>query len=45
MNEKVTMGGFFREIHEDFDLNAFKILMFALSNAKLPEKYRCMFAC
>lgn len=32
-----------REIHEDFDLNSFKILLFALSNAKLPEKYRCMF--
>ncbi|CAF4008779.1 unnamed protein product [Adineta steineri] len=28
---------------EDFDLNAFKIILFALSNAKLPEKYRCFF--
>ncbi|CAF4214214.1 unnamed protein product, partial [Adineta steineri] len=31
------------EINEDFDHNAFKILLFALSNAKLPEKYRCFF--
>jgi hypothetical protein len=34
---------FFREINEDFDLNSFKIVLFALSNAKLPEKYRCMY--
>ncbi|CAF1247305.1 unnamed protein product [Didymodactylos carnosus] len=26
-----------------FDVNAFKIVLFALSNAKLPEKYRCFF--
>ncbi|CAF0733383.1 unnamed protein product [Didymodactylos carnosus] len=26
-----------------FDVNAFKIILFALSNAKLPEKYRCFF--
>ncbi len=32
----------FRESEEDFDLNSFKIILFALSNAKLPEKYRCM---
>ncbi|CAF0844816.1 unnamed protein product [Rotaria sp. Silwood1] len=31
------------KIDEDFDLNAFKIILFALSNAKLPEKYRCFF--
>jgi len=32
----------FRQSDEDFDLNSFKIILFALSNAKLPEKYRCM---
>lgn len=33
------------EIQEDeeLDLNSFKILLFALSSAKLPEKYRCFF--
>ncbi|CAF4086666.1 unnamed protein product [Rotaria sp. Silwood2] len=31
------------KMDEDFDLNAFKIILFALSNAKLPEKYRCMY--
>ncbi|UJR30577.1 hypothetical protein I4U23_018104 [Adineta vaga] len=29
--------------NEDFDLNSFKIILFALSNARLPEKYRCFF--
>ncbi|CAF1134071.1 unnamed protein product [Adineta ricciae] len=29
--------------NEDLDLNSFKIILFALSNAKLPEKYRCFF--
>jgi hypothetical protein len=33
---------FFRKSNEDFDVNSFKIILFALSNAKLPEKYRCM---
>ena len=33
---------FFRELNEDFDLTSFKIVLFTLSNAKLPEKYRCM---
>jgi radical SAM superfamily enzyme len=32
----------FRKFDEDFDLNSFKIILFALSNAKLQEKYRCM---
>lgn len=32
----------FSEKDENFDLNAFKIILFALSNAKLPEKYRCI---
>ncbi|CAF5002108.1 unnamed protein product, partial [Rotaria socialis] len=31
------------QLNEDFDLNSFKIILFALSNAKLPEKYRCFF--
>jgi hypothetical protein len=30
-------------MNENFDLNSFKIILFALSNAKLPEKYRCMY--
>ena len=30
-------------MNEDFDHNSFKIILFALSNAKLPEKYRCMY--
>jgi hypothetical protein len=38
--EKIS---FFREINQDFDNNSFKIILFALSNAKLPEKYRCMY--
>ncbi|CAF4203104.1 unnamed protein product, partial [Rotaria sp. Silwood2] len=31
------------KLGEDFDLNSFKIILFALSNARLPEKYRCFF--
>ncbi|CAF3137145.1 unnamed protein product [Rotaria socialis] len=31
------------KLDEDFDLNSFKIIVFALSNARLPEKYRCFF--
>ncbi|CAF1575908.1 unnamed protein product [Rotaria magnacalcarata] len=31
------------QLNADFDLNSFKIILFALSNAKLPEKYRCFF--
>ncbi|UJR16004.1 hypothetical protein I4U23_002921 [Adineta vaga] len=31
------------EENQDFDHNSFKIILFALSNAKLPEKYRCFF--
>lgn len=30
-----------RKSNEDVDLNSFKIILFALSNAKLPEKHRC----
>ena len=36
------MGIFFcRKSDGDFDLNSFKVILFALSNAKLPEKHRC----
>ena len=35
------MNDLFRNADEDFDLNSFKIILFALSSAKLPEKYRC----
>ncbi|CAF1081702.1 unnamed protein product [Rotaria sordida] len=31
------------KLGEDFDLNSFKIILFALSSARLPEKYRCFF--
>ncbi|CAF1203886.1 unnamed protein product [Rotaria sp. Silwood1] len=31
------------KLDEDLDVNSFKIILFALSNARLPEKYRCFF--
>ena len=34
---------YFSEANEDFEHNPFKIILFALSNAKLPEKYRCTY--
>ena len=32
---------FLRASTNDFHLHSFKVLLFTLSNAKLPEKYRC----